>query len=254
MDKNQREARRRQEDMALNRGLIWVGGAIVLECLLLLVNRYYINYYVSEVDMAIAVKGALSAIRIVGGIAGLVTLVWAALQFRRGGKHALPAVLTVACWALAVCAHVTLVYQKSGVQMLFLLVPAWAGLALIYYLYQPEFFLAAAAGGFASLGLWFIRYGGVGLEAAASLLGIVIVAAAALLLKKSGGVIRRSSGEEVRLLTGNTSYALVLASCLVGLAAMAAALLLGANIAYYLIFVMVAWLFALLVYYTVKLM
>ena len=44
MDKNQREARRRQEDKAFNRGLLWVGGAIVLELLMLLVNRYYIHF------------------------------------------------------------------------------------------------------------------------------------------------------------------------------------------------------------------
>ena len=52
----------------------------------------------------------------------------------------------------------------------------------------------------------------------------------------------------------NTSYPLILASCLVGLLALLAAVALGANIAYYLMFAMVAWLFALLVYYTVKLM
>ena len=44
MDYNEREARRRQEDRDLNRALIWVGAAIVLEFLLVLVNRYYINY------------------------------------------------------------------------------------------------------------------------------------------------------------------------------------------------------------------
>ena len=45
MDKNQREERRRQEDIALNRGLLWVGAAILMELLLMLVNKYYINYY-----------------------------------------------------------------------------------------------------------------------------------------------------------------------------------------------------------------
>ena len=38
MDKNQREERRRQEDIALNRGLLWVGAAILMELLLMLVN------------------------------------------------------------------------------------------------------------------------------------------------------------------------------------------------------------------------
>ena len=39
MDKNQREERRRQEDIALNRGLLWVGAAILMELLLMLVNQ-----------------------------------------------------------------------------------------------------------------------------------------------------------------------------------------------------------------------
>ena len=39
-----------------------------------------------------------------------------------------------------------------------------------------------------------------------------------------------------------------------GLLVQLAAMALGANLAYYLMFAMVAWLFALLVYYTVKLM
>ena len=43
MDKKQREARRHQEDIALQRGLLWVVGAVVLEALLVLVNRFYIN-------------------------------------------------------------------------------------------------------------------------------------------------------------------------------------------------------------------
>ena len=42
--------------------------------------------------------------------------------------------------------------------------------------------------------------------------------------------------------------------CLGMLCAGLAALVLGSTVAYYLIFAMVAWLFALLVYYTVKMM
>ena len=43
MDYNEREAQRRQEDRDLNRALIWVGAAVVLEFLLSLINKYYIN-------------------------------------------------------------------------------------------------------------------------------------------------------------------------------------------------------------------
>lgn len=254
MDKNQREARRHQEDVALNRGLLWVVGAIVLECLLLIVNRYYINFYVSEVDTAILVRSLLVAVRIGGAVLGILALCYGAMQFRKGSKYGLVVVAGLACCALALCSHVVLAFEKPGIQMLFMLVPAWAGLALVYYLYQREFFLAASAVGMAALGLWFVRYGGVGLEVALMLLGIVAVTAVVLWLKKSGGVVRKTDGTELRVLAKDASYALVLASCLVGVVAIIAALALGATVAYYLIFAMVAWLFALLVYYTVKLM
>ena len=253
MDKKQREARRRQEDKALNRGLLWVAGAIVLEALMLLVNRYYINYYIAEVDMALAIYNVLRVLRAVGAVAGLACLVWAVMAFRKNGKASLPAILTLACWAVALCAYVTLAFKQTGVQMLFLLVPAWAGLALVYYLYQKEFFLAACASGAAGLGLWFIRRRGLCLESAVCIALIFLVAAAALWLKKSGGVIRRGE-EELRVMSKKASYTVILISCAVGLAAVLAAAAMGAGAAYYLMFAIAAWIFALLVYYTVKLM
>lgn len=71
MDKNQREERRRQEDIALNRGLLWVGAAILMELLLMLVNKYYINYYstVESHNMVYAFDAGLKAVRIVALIA-----------------------------------------------------------------------------------------------------------------------------------------------------------------------------------------
>ena len=256
MDKKQREARRHQEDIALNRALLWVGGAIILEVLLLLVNRYYINFRLTEVEVKVAsfLSGALQVLRVAGAVAALGCLVWAALQFRKGGKSGLPTVLALAAAAVAVCAHVATAFGQPGMRMLFLLVPAWAGLALVYYLYHRDFFLAAAAVGMSILGLWFIRYGSSArLEIAFILVGIILVSAAALWLKKTDGVIRRADGSAVRILSKKASYPVILISCLASLAAMAAGLL-ATGVAYYLIFVMVAWLFALLVYYTVKLM
>lgn len=255
MNKKEREARRRQEDMALNRGLMWVGGAIVLEALLLLVNRYYINYRLDEVFTAEMVLNVLKGVRIAGAVAFVLAVVWTVLQFRKGAKFILPVAAAAAGGALAICAHVTLAFQKNGVQMLLLLVPAWAGLALIFYLYQREFFLGAAGVGLAVLGLWFVRFGsGVGFEALLCLAGVAAVTAAAFWLKKNNGKIPGPEGKLLRVMSKKTSYTMILASCGAGLVALLAAMVLGANIAYYLIFVMVAWLFGLLVYYTVKLM
>ena len=254
MDKKQRDARRHQEDVALNRALLWVGGAIILEVLLLLVNRYYINFRVSEVDGAIFIDSVLRILRVACPVAAVVCLIWAVLRFRKGASAGLPIVLMLVFGAVAVCSYVALSFQGAGLRMLFLLVPAWAGLALVYYLYHRDFFLSAVAVGLSILGLWSIRYGsGAIKETILSLVGIVLVAAVTLWLKKSEGVIRRPGGSSVQVLDKNAAYPVILISCLASLAAVVVGLL-ASSTAYYLIFVMVAWLFALLVYYTVKLM
>ena len=89
MDKNQREERRRQEDIALNRGLLWVGAAILMELLLMLVNKYYINYYstVESINMVYAFDAGLKAVRIVALIALAASAVWCFLRFSREGAH-----------------------------------------------------------------------------------------------------------------------------------------------------------------------
>lgn len=90
MDKNQREERRRQEDIALNRGLLWVGAAILMELLLMLVNKYYINYYstVESINMVYAFDAGLKAVRIVALIALAASAVWCFLRFSREGAPA----------------------------------------------------------------------------------------------------------------------------------------------------------------------
>ena len=251
----QREAQQRKEDQALNRGLMWVGGAIVLEALLLLVNRYYINYSVSAPESMFMVHSLLKVVRIGGLVAAAAGILWLVAQIHNKGKVTLPVAVVAAGLALTTCSHVLLAYQKSGIQMLFLLVPAWGGLALVYHLYQREFFLGAAAVGLSVMGLWFVRYGGgVGLESLVTLVAVAAIAVLTLWLKKNGGKVQWGDGKAVRVLSKKTSYPVVLASCAVSLAAMLLAMALGADIAYYLFFVMIAWLFALLVYYTVKLM
>ena len=242
MDKKQREERRRQEDIALQRGLLWVVGAIVLEGLLILVNRYYINYSMNEasINVSIAWDNALRFLRVVLPVAAVLALAWTLWQTKQKKPFRLPLVLTLALAAVSVCAHVAVKFQREGMAMLFWLVIAWAVLALVYYIYQREFFLAACACGMSVLGLWFVRSGLTGrLESILVLLAIAVVTAAALCLKKTDGLVA-----SVRFLAQGTSYTVPLVTCLASLAAVAAGLFLGNTIAYYLMFVMVAWLFA----------
>jgi hypothetical protein len=57
-----------------------------------------------------------------------------------------------------------------------------------------------------------------------------------------------------KFIDSDASYTAIFLSGLVGVITLFLATRLGATVAYYLLFVMVAWLFALLVYYTVKMM
>lgn len=245
---------RQQEDKALNRGMVWVGAAIVLEFVLLLVNRYYLNFRGGgfEARLAGTLFTAMWYLRLIGGVAALAALVWMVLSLKKGERKVLPAALFSGFSVAALCSFVTLKYGNQGMQMLLLLVPALAGLALIFYLYQREFFLAALAGGMGTLGLWFVRCGGK-VEALVTAAAILLVTVLTFWLMKKNGAVKLGE-EKVQLLPKKASYPVVLASCLAALAAIAAALALGATVAYYLIFAMMVWLFALLVYYTVKMM
>ena len=256
MDYNEREARRRQEDRDLNRALIWVGAAIVLEFLLVLVNRYYINFRTTteSVNLALAINAVLTALQWVSLAAVVVCVVWAVLRLNKGEKAGLQLTLIAVAGILLICSVVILHFRDAGVRMLFWLVPAWAALALVYYLYQREFFLAALVSGAGVLGLWFVRHAGAAsLYTIAAIAAIVLLAAAMFWMKSHQGRLVVKEGIK-RVLPSDAGYGLMFASCVVSLAAIAAAIALGGAVSYYLLFAMVAWLFALLVYYTVKMM
>lgn len=255
MDYNEREAQRRQEDRDLNRALIWIGAAIVLEFLLVLVNKYYINYRTTaeSINLALAIHAALNGLRWVSLAALAACGVWALLRLKQGGRAGLPLSLTAVSAALLICAQITLAFQDSGVRMLFWLVPAWAALALVYYLYQREFFLSALVSGVGVLGLWFVRHAGASsLYTIGAVVVILLLAGIMLWLKGHNG--RLFPGEAGQLLPAEAGYPLMLLSCVVGLAAIAIAAFVGVALSFYLLYAMVAWLFALLVYYTVKMM
>lgn len=253
MDKKQREARQKQEDIALTRALFWVAAAIVLEGLLVLVNRFYINYYLDEVNIMLAFHSALRVVRVAGLAVGVIAVIWTVVRLFQGKKIVCTLLPAIAGGVLAVCSHVVLRYRDTGISMLFWLVIGWAVLALIYYIYQKEFFLAAVSIGLSILGLWFLRYGGgIGVEVALVALAIIVVSAATLVLKKNDGALPLK--KPWRFLPKDAVYSVVLASCAAALVALIAAVALGSTVAYYLIFVMMAWIFALFVYYTVKLM
>ncbi|WP_151076302.1 hypothetical protein [Flintibacter sp. KGMB00164] len=254
MDRNEREARRHQEDRALNKALIWVGVAIVLEFLLVLVNRYYINYTTSteSINRVLAIQAALVGLRWVSLVALVVCVVWMLVQLSKNGNAVLPGVLAIAAGGLLLCSHVILNFRDAGLRMMFWMVPAWAALALVYYLYQREFFFSAVISGLGLLGLWFVRHASpLGLYTILVVVVLVLLTLGLFLLKKKDGLFQLGKGK-ARLLPAEANYSLIFLSFVVSLVVIALAAFVGGSMAYYLLYAMVAWLFALLVYYTVK--
>lgn len=187
--KEKREAKRQQEDAALNRILIWFGGAVAAEIILLLLNRIVPN-------------------------------------------------LAVVRW-------------------LTIFVPVIAILAMVYYLFQRDFFCISviSACGIVSLQLYrklflnhptMIRCGYV--------LAFLLLAAAvvALVLIQRGK--RPMPLKLDRLIPQDASYVLLYITCALNAALLALTLILGSAAAYYFLFVLMAWLFISAVYYIVKLM
>lgn len=138
MDKKERQAQRaKQEDEILVKVLWWIVGCVVLEALVLLLNRYYVNYTASQIDLAYALhKSVIPVLAVVFPVCFVAALLlWLAAR-KKGKLVRLTAGLTLAFLALAVCAVVTYFFAGTGIRFLYIAVPAVAVLALIYYLYQ----------------------------------------------------------------------------------------------------------------------
>ena len=179
------------------------------------------------------------------------------LAARKSGKLVkLTGVLALAALILAACAVVVRIFDVSGVKFLYIAVPVVAVLALIYYLYQREFFVSAV---FCALGLLGIkllpRVRGASLVgyAYAVALAVLLVAAVVLfrMMQKSQGKLT-VKGAPVQVFPKGANYALLYVTCALVAVVAIAAVMMGALTLLY--GVLVAWLLILAVYYTVRLM
>ena len=252
MNKKEQQAQRaKQEDVVLNKVLWWIVGAVVLEVLLLLLNKVYANYTVEQIELAKSLRDVFSVLMIALPICFVVLLIWAVAARKSGKFTRLSSVL-----ALAVCAVVIRVFDESGIRLLYVAVPAVAVLALIYYLYQREFFFAAVLSALGLLGVKVVPYH-FGFPAIAYgyavVLGVALVGAVVVfrVMQAAGGKLRLK-GNWVEVLPKSANYALLYVTCGVVAAVVIAALLLGGLAVLY--GVLVAWLLILAVYYTVRLM
>ncbi len=191
--KAQQQAKRQQEDAALNRILLWFGGAVVVEFILLMIGRF------------------------VSGSALLHDLV--------------------------------------------ILVAVVAVLAVIYYLFQRDFFCISVISACGILCLQLYRdqfFAHPNMIRAGFVLAFLLLAAVVVLLAlwkndklQLPPVLDKAAHV---LIPKEANFPLLYASCALVALLLALTLILGGTIAYYLMFVLVGWLFIMAVYYVVKLM
>ena len=259
MNRKDKQAQRaKQEDEILNKVLWWIVGSVLLEMMLLLLNKVYVNYTLDSfhIELAASLRGLFQVLAIVLPICFVALLaLWLAAR-KAGRLTRLTGGLALAGLALAVCAVVIRIFDNSGVKFLYVAVPAAAVLALIYYLYQREFFCSAVLSALGLLGVKVLPQirGASALGYGYALaLAVLLLAAAVLfrLLQKNQGKLP-VKGKLVRVFPKNANYALLYVTCAVVAAAAIAAVVLGGLTVLY--GVLVAWLLILAVYHTVRLM
>ncbi len=257
MKKDDRTAKKQREDQALNRVLWWFGGAVVLEFFLLLLNRFY---FVGNNGGNVALSlGLFRFLRVFAWVCLAVAVafgVWWFLRRKKGEKTFTQGACCAAGLVLFVCALVSGFWgDRGGVHFLYVAVPVAAVLALIYYLYQREFFLVALQGGAALFTLWlYYNFFAASPGLVYALAGVVLALTAAacglfFVLRRNKGVVGK-----VRVLPRKTNYLPLYLAAAVTVLAVLTALIFGLTAAYGAIFGVVAWLFGAAIYYTVRLM
>lgn len=150
-----------------------------------------------------------------------------------------------------------LIPDTAVIHGLTILVPVIAVLAMIFYLFQHDFFCITviSAGGILSLQLYrrMIWYHPTTIRCGYVLAFVLLAAAAVILILIQHGK-RPMPLNADRLVPQDSSFPLLYITCALNAATLAATLIWGSTAAYYLLFVLVAWLFITAVYYIVKLM
>lgn len=277
MDEKEKLRLRQQEDLKFNLACISVVIATIFELLMLQVKSKYINYVstaesVAMVDtIAVLLKGA----RIIAPIGIAVGVIWIIKALKTNQKNQIPVWIVVVSAILGCCSHGTLVFGGTGVDILLLVIPAWAALALVYFLYQVEFFWASYLASLGGIGLWLIRTlkntGGLSLQGGTptaseltfyvllglTIISVVVLAFVSIKAFKNGGKLTLGA-MEFTFFEDKVSCALVLSSGVLAISAQLVALMLHGMLAQYvvygLLYTMMAWLFGLLVYFTVKML
>ena len=264
MGKKEKEIKAQQEQQEIDilwRVLFWLGAGVLLETFVLFANRFFFSYSTSEIGMLKTVASILSALQYIGLILAAVFAAWAFFARRKNQKKGSFRFITAGFFAmLSVCCILFFRIGDASVTFLLVAIPAMAGLALVYYLYQREFFALAVISGAGILGLWLIRSSNpryatmlyTYLALAVCLIAALTIGAY-FLQKRDGTLV---IGERTLQIFNKQSanYNMIFITAALVLVSFALGMIAGIAVAYYAILALVVWLFVMAVYFTSKLM
>lgn len=261
MDKNakrKRAEKAKAEEAALNRTLCWVTGGAVLEFLLLLLTRYWSYYTGAEVSLRLALTTVVKILAVAALVCAAGGAFWWSSARKSGKGGNLPGSLCLFMVGVSLGCFATWFGSDPGLRLMTYVVPVVVVLALIYYLYQHEFFLIASQSSLALLGIWLC---GRLSEGGKAWMAYAYVAVAAVLLLAAAFLCRKAQGEQgtvelagrqMKMFGKDANYGLLYAGAVIALVSLiVAAIGISPAVLYA---VVVAWLLIMAVYYTVKLM
>lgn len=253
-EKGKREQRHDKEDAVFNKMLLWLAGAVVVELLILLVKQAYVNMRLGA-GLAMGLLYFFTVFRFLGAALVAAGIVWGVMNSRNGKTGALPwacAGAAAALWVISVFAYYLF---DVGLNIVMVFPAVAAVLIVVFFLYQRIFFYNAMLAGGGLVALWLYRQyytehpTMIKMLFAAGFVALVVAAVLSFVLRSGDGKLAG-----VRVVPAGSSYLFTWLTCTVTAAAMALTLALGLTAAYYLLFVLVAWLFVQAVFFTVKLM
>ena len=253
-EKGKREQRHEQEDAAFNKMLLWLVGAVVVELLVILVKRIYVDRLIG-VKAVVALANFFRVFTFLGAALTAAAIIWAVLSYRKGKHVLVPCICAAAVAGLWVMSVLGYFLYDAGMNIMMLLPAVAAALIVVYFLYQRVFFLNALMTVGGLLVLWLHRQYYANHPTVIRLFfvaGFVLLAAAlamAFLLYRRGGKLGG-----LRILPPDTNYLMTWITCGVTVLAMALTLALGSAVGFYLLFALVAWMFIQAVFFTVQLM
>lgn len=253
-EKGKRAQRQSEDDKVFNRMLLWLAGAVVVELLLLLLQKAYVEMIFDGV-VALALANVFRVFSVAGIVIAIGCAVWAVMNQRSGKSVTLPVVIAAVAAGLWLISLLSYQFYAEGIRVLMMLPAAAAVLIIIFFLYQRPFFFNAMLTGGGLLALWLHRqyYMTHPRFITACIVGGVVVlalaAVVALQLRKTDGKLGR-----FRVVPVESNYLMTFLTCAVTAVAMVLGLILGVSMSQYLMYALVGWLFAQAVFFTVKMM